>query len=75
MPAEKKVKYERTFGKTKYFNDEDYSATEQMEFEELVTKSFKNIREGEIIKGKIVAIDGDNVVLEVGFKSDGLIPK
>lgn len=75
VPAEKKVKYERTFGKTKYFNDEDYSATEQMEFEELVTKSFKNIREGEIIKGKIVAIDGDNVVLEVGFKSDGLIPK
>lgn len=75
VPTEKKVKYERTFGKTKYFNDEDYSATEQMEFEELVTKSFKNIREGEIIKGKIVAIDGDNVVLEVGFKSDGLIPK
>lgn len=65
----------KSFGKTKYFNEEDYSATEQMEFEELISKSFRNIREGEIIKGKIVAIDGDNVVLEVGFKSDGLIPK
>ncbi len=74
-PAEKKVKKERTFGRTKYFNEEEYSTTEQMEFEELVTKSFRNIREGEIIKGKIVAIDGDNVVLEVGFKSDGMIPK
>ncbi len=65
----------KSFGKTRYFNEEDYSATEQMEFEELISKSFRNIREGEIIKGKIVAIDGDNVVLEVGFKSDGLIPK
>ncbi|HPN37626.1 MAG TPA: 30S ribosomal protein S1 [Melioribacteraceae bacterium] len=65
----------KSFGKTRYFNEEDYSATEQMEFEELISKSFRNIREGEIIKGTIVAIDGDNVVLEVGFKSDGLIPK
>lgn len=65
----------KSVGKTRYFNEEDYSATEQMEFEELISKSFRNIREGEIIKGKIVAIDGDNVVLEVGFKSDGLIPK
>jgi len=75
LAAEQKVKSERTFGRTRYFNEEEYSTTEQMEFEALVTKSFKNIREGEIIKGKIVAIDGDNVVLEVGFKSDGLIPK
>ncbi|MFH0734664.1 MAG: 30S ribosomal protein S1 [bacterium] len=75
VPAEKPVKKERSFGRTKYFNEEEYSTTEQMEFEELVTKSFRNIREGEIIKGKIVAIDGDNVVLEVGFKSDGMIPK
>ncbi len=65
----------KSAGKTKYFNDEDYSTTEQSEFEELISKSFRNIREGEIIKGTIVAIDGDNVVLDVGFKSDGLIPK
>ncbi|PYV19842.1 MAG: hypothetical protein DMG07_00985, partial [Acidobacteria bacterium] len=30
--------------------------------------------EGEVIKGKIIAISGGGVVVDVGFKSEGIIP-
>ena len=35
------------------------------------TQSFS---EGEVIKGKIIAISGGGVVVDVGFKSEGIIP-
>jgi len=31
--------------------------------------------EGEVIKGKVIAISGNGVVVDVGFKSEGIIPK
>ena len=38
-------------------------------------QSFQDLKEGEIIKGKVVGITDDNVVLDIGFKSDGTIPR
>jgi len=35
------------------------------------TQSFS---EGEVIKGNIIAISGGGVVVDVGFKSEGIIP-
>ncbi|MCO6474539.1 MAG: 30S ribosomal protein S1 [Melioribacteraceae bacterium] len=59
----------------KFINADDYSEEELKSLAKLYTESFRDIKEGEIIKGKIVGISGDNVVLDVGFKSDGTISR
>jgi small subunit ribosomal protein S1 len=43
-------------------------------FAELFTKSEADIKEGEVTKGKVVSLDDDNVTIDVGFKSEGLVP-
>jgi small subunit ribosomal protein S1 len=62
-------------GKDKYLNADEYSPEELEVLSKLYSQSFKDVKEGEIIKGKIVGIQGDNVILDVGFKSEGTIPK
>ncbi|MBS4036361.1 MAG: 30S ribosomal protein S1 [Ignavibacterium sp.] len=56
------------------FNDEDYSQEEFMALAKLYSESFRDVKEGEMIKGKIVRVQGDNVIIDVGFKSEGSIP-
>ena len=36
--------------------------------------TFKNITEGEVVTGKVLKISDNGVVVDVGFKSEGLIP-
>ena len=59
----------------KNFNDEEYSQEEFLALAKLYTESIKDVKEGELIKGKIVRIQGDQIILDVGFKSEGSIPK
>lgn len=48
--------------------------TEQKsELAELYNQSIKIIREGEVIKGKIVSIKSKDVLVDVGFKSEGVV--
>lgn len=37
-------------------------------------ESFKDFKEGEIVKGKIVAITPKEVLIDIGYKSEGYIP-
>jgi small subunit ribosomal protein S1 len=59
----------------KNFNNEEYSQEEFLALAKLYSDSFRDVKEGELIKGKIVRVQGDNVILDVGFKSEGSIPK
>ncbi|MBN2899316.1 MAG: 30S ribosomal protein S1 [Clostridia bacterium] len=38
-------------------------------------ESFKVPRKGDTIKGKVVQIDTDKIVLNIGYKNDGIIPR
>ena len=60
--------------KTK-FNDDEYSQEEFLTLAKLYSDSFRDVKEGELIKGKVVRIQGDNVIIDVGFKSEGTISK
>ena len=42
-------------------------------FEEAYYESVKSLKEGEIIKGRIIAINKRDVVIDIGYKSEGLI--
>jgi small subunit ribosomal protein S1 len=59
----------------KRFNNDEYSEEEFSTLAKLYSESFKDVKEGELIKGKIVRVQGDHVILDVGFKSEGSIPK
>ncbi len=42
-------------------------------FAELFEQSVRKLQEGEVVKGKILSIDADQVQVDVGFKSEGFI--
>jgi small subunit ribosomal protein S1 len=42
-------------------------------FAELFEQSAGKVKEGQVTKGKVLAIDDDQVQVDVGFKSEGLI--
>ncbi len=43
-------------------------------FAELFEQSVKNVKEGEVVRGTVLSIDDDHVQIDVGFKSEGLVP-
>jgi small subunit ribosomal protein S1 len=50
---------------------DDVSGPEELE--QLYEESLKHIQEGEIVRGRIVQIERDMVLVDVGYKSEGLI--
>lgn len=49
-------------------------STTQAEMEELYASTMRDIREGEIVIGKIVALTAKEAVVDIGFKSEGFVP-
>ena len=43
-------------------------------FAELFEKTVPTIKEGEVTRGKVLSVDEDNVQIDVGFKSEGMVP-
>ncbi len=44
------------------------------DLEALYEQSFKNIKKGDVVKGKIIEIGRNEVVVDIGYKSEGVIP-
>jgi len=64
------------YEKSKKFNvDEDYSFEEYSALSRLYSESFRDVKQGEVIKGRIVRVVGDTVIIDIGFKSEGTLPK
>lgn len=80
-PKPRKMReFENAYGSLDNFDwdkiDEDgskYSAEEQSRLEDLYTKSFKSVDENAVIMGKVVSINSREIVVNIGFKSDGVI--
>ncbi len=51
-----------------------YDESTRKNYDEMYGNSLNTINEHEIISGKVAAITSSDVVLNVGFKSDGLVP-
>ncbi len=49
--------------------------SELNEFEQMLEESLKTIRTGEIVTGKVIDVKEDEIVLNIGYKSDGIIPR
>jgi len=46
---------------------------DMLQFRQMYDDSFKRFAEGELAQGRIIAVDNDHVLVDVGFKSEGQI--
>jgi len=51
----------------------NYSDEERTKLENLYAGTFNSVNKGEIVQGTVVSINNKDVVLNIGFKSDGLV--
>ncbi|WP_462265967.1 30S ribosomal protein S1 [Mucilaginibacter sp.] len=51
----------------------NYSDTDREKLEQMYDVTFNSINQGEIITGNVVSINAKDVVLNIGFKSDGMV--
>lgn len=49
-------------------------ASGEQEFKTLYEESLKSYQEGEVVRGKIVSLDKDYIMVDIGYKSEGRIP-
>ena len=48
---------------------------QEQSFEEMLNASFKTIHNGEVVEGTVIAVKPDEIDLNIGFKSDGIITR
>jgi small subunit ribosomal protein S1 len=54
---------------------ENYSLAERVKLEDLYNKTFNSIAEQEVVEGTIVGLNDREAVVNINFKSDGVIPR
>ncbi len=47
----------------------------ELTFEQMLEESLKTIRTGEIVEGTVISVKEDEIVLNIGYKSDGIITR
>ncbi len=52
----------------------NYTSDQRAELEKLYSDTLTTVQEEEVIKGTVVGITDRDVILNIGFKSDGLVP-
>ncbi len=53
---------------------EGYSSVQRKEMDSLYGGAITSVNESEVVKGAVVGINDRDVILNIGFKSDGLVP-
>ncbi|KPL00845.1 MAG: 30S ribosomal protein S1, partial [candidate division Zixibacteria bacterium SM23_73_3] len=54
--------------------EKEYSTEEFEQFLEMYEPTLSDIEEGEIVEGKVMGVTKEDVIVDVGFKSEGIIP-
>lgn len=74
--AEAKDSFEEVVVKLEDFVEEEEYPTEEMEFlSGMYDRTMNTITEGEIVNGRILDISNKDVIVDIGFKSEGMVPK
>lgn len=47
----------------------------EMSFEQLLEESLKTIQNGEVVEGTVIRVKEDEIVLNIGYKADGIITR
>ncbi len=54
---------------------DNYSAADRQKLEDLYEKTLKTVHNLEVLEGTVVAVNTREVVVNIGYKSDGVIPR
>src|SRR4051794_13565227 len=71
MPASQKLEDQSLLAME---SEEERDAEEYRKLLELYDESMRNLTEGEIVTGRIIGVTSNAVIVDVGYKSEGLIP-
>ena len=47
----------------------------ELSFEQMLEESFKTIRNGEVVEGTVIDVKPDEIILNIGYKADGILTK
>ena len=47
----------------------------ELSFEQMLEESLKTIRTGEVVEGSVIDVKEDEIILNIGYKSDGIITR
>ena len=47
----------------------------ELSFEQMLEDSLKTIRNGEVVEGTVIDVKEDEIILNIGYKSDGILTK
>ena len=47
----------------------------EMSFEQLLEESLVTIHNGEVVKGTVIGVKEDEIILNIGYKADGIITR
>ena len=54
---------------------EEVQKMSEMSFEQMLDESFKTIRNGEVVEGTVIDVKDDQIILNIGYKADGILTK
>ena len=54
---------------------EVHESMAEMSFDQMLEESFKTIRNGEVVQGTIIDVKEDEIILNIGYKADGIISR
>ncbi len=64
----------QTLEQETFFSSDEHESDEEMDsMHDLYEQSFQNFQEGEVIRGHIVQVSDDFVMVDIGYKSEGQI--
>jgi small subunit ribosomal protein S1 len=66
--------YPTSFRNPEYSHGQEYSDAEKQQMEALYEGTMNTIEEKEVLTGTVVGITDRDVIINIGFKSDGLVP-
>jgi len=47
----------------------------ELSFEQMLEESLKTIRNGEVVEGTVIDVKPNEIILNIGYKSDGIITR
>ena len=56
------------------FDERPEADEESQEMARLYEESFKSVEEGSVVRGRVIQVRQDGIVVDVGYKSEGIIP-
>ena len=47
----------------------------ELSFEQMPDETFKTIRNGEVVEGRVIDVKEDEIILNIDYKADGIITR